>query len=136
VRESTNRKWMSVLCIIAVILGCQVVMTASAFQESCGGACHSKVGFPEDEPFLRAAASYAIEYKVWLRTKREAAADLARGGQVTQYADQLEAGAARLSQAAQPYPPALSSYLDHLRARGVSPTRAQWLKRLHGLYTP
>ena len=127
---------MLALCMIAVILGCQHVMMANALAAECGGSCHGTVGFPEDEPFLRAAATYATEYKGWLRTKREAAAALARGGQVREYADQLEAGAARLSQAAHPYAPALSLYLDQLRIRGVSPTRAQWIERLHGLYIP
>jgi hypothetical protein len=102
----------------------------------CGGACHGPLGLREDEPFLLAAMTYASQYKGWLRTKREAAAALARGGQVQEYADQLEAGAARLSQAANHYTPAWGLYHEQLRARGVSPTRAKWIERLHGLYIP
>lgn len=102
----------------------------------CGGACHGPLGLREDEPFLRAAATYATEYKGWLRTEREAEAGLGRGGQVQEYADQLRAGAARLGQAAHPYTAALSLYLDQLQSRGISPTRFQWLQRLHGLYIP
>jgi len=99
----------------------------------CGGTCHRPLGLPEDELFLRASAAYATEYKGWLRTERKAEADLARGGQMREYADQLRAGAARLSQSAQPYARALSKYLEQLQARGVSPTRAKWIERLHGL---
>jgi len=102
----------------------------------CGGTCHRPLGLREDEPFLRAAATYATEYKGWLRTKWKAEADLARGGLEREYADQLQAGAARLSQASQPYARALSLYVDHLQARGVSITRFPWLMRLHGLYIP
>lgn len=102
----------------------------------CGGTCHRPLGLPEDEPFLRAAATYATEYKRWLRTERKAEADLARGGRTEEYFDQLQAGAARLSQASHHYTPAWGLYHEQLRARGISPTRAQWIERLHGLYIP
>lgn len=102
----------------------------------CGGTCHRPLGFSEDEPFLRAAATYATERKEWLRTEREAEAALARGGQASDYGSRLQRGAGRLQQAAQPYTSALSLYARQLQARGVSLTRVNWLERLHGLYIP
>ncbi len=129
-------KRMLALCMIALILGYQPAEIASAVAAECGGSCHGTVGFPEDEPFLREAAAYAHAHGQWLKTKRDAEAALARGGQMSEYADRIQAGAASLNQAAGLYAGALHLYLSQLQARGVSVIRFQWLERLHGLYIP